>query len=310
VSQGVVYLLSGLPVMERLAVSVFTLRQHYDGPVTILTTSKEDTSAAKCLADDKRAGVDVLQFEPVETDRRHQAYQQKTLVPAYTPYDQTVFLDADTTIAAPFPELFEGDCVITAYSDWQTKGKRVAGRCGWWKGRDSGHHLQVDEMVARVLADEVVVTEEKNGRLKWRVAKANERVRTQGYPAINTGVTGWKKGNPFADRWRAMTAIGMGTHMTDEIAMQLLYPFVPECDVRLFDDRFNASPIYAVNADDARIWHFHGQKHLKKEPGRSMWEPIFREAMAAKWGKLPRWAGRHDKWVKALLDGRDPAKVR
>ena len=308
-SKGVVYMLTGTSCAERLAVSLFTLRKHWDGPVTVMVDSDEDAKVAALIAADDRAGIDVQPFVRKDVQWRHQAYVQKTLVPALTPYDRTAFFDADTAIVGDFSKLFNYDWVITSYSDWQSKGRRIANRCGWWYGRGDSR-LQIDEMVDRVLADEVVVAEDGTGKVAWRLAAAGEVVRTTGYPAVNTGVVGFVKGCPLGDRWHKMTCAGEGTHMTDEIAMQLLYPFATECEVAMLDDRFNHSPTYGKHPDDIRIIHFHGQKHLKKQPGRSVWEPLLREAMAANFGGLRDWAGTWDKWVRALLDGKDPATVR
>jgi len=311
-TRGVVYLLSGTPCAERLAVSLWTLRRLWPGPVTVLVTSDADREAAATIAADPAAAIDVQPFEPADVPARHQAYVQKTLVPAHTPYDRTVFIDADTAVVGSFEELFEPDFAVTAYSNWQTKGRKIGNRCGWWYGRGAGR-IQIDEMVDRVLADEVVVAEDGHGKLEWRLAADGERVVTTGYPAVNTGVTAFKKGCPLSDRWHRMTLAGAGTHMTDELAMQLLYPFAAatcECRVQLFDDRFNCSPIHGIHRDDVRIWHFHGQKHLKRQEGRSLWEPLFRAAIAADFGALKAWAGRYDKWVRGLLAGNDPERIR
>jgi len=309
-TRGVVYLLSGTSCTERLAVSLWTLRQQTDIPATIMVTSDADEEAANMIAADDRAKVAVQRFKPAKCKApRHQAYVQKTLVPAHTPYEQTVFLDADTAVVGSFEELFSHEFVITSYSDWQTKGRRISSRCGWWYNRGTGR-LQIDEMVDRCLADEVVVTEDGKGKVSWRLAGDKENVRTQGYPAINTGVLGFRKGSPFGDRWHKMTLAGEGTHMTDEIAMQLLYPFATECDIGVFTDKYNHSFVHGKHPEDVRIWHFHGKKHLRHDKGRPLWEPHFRHAYDAGFGGLNDWAGRFDKWVRAVLAGNDPTKVR
>ncbi len=308
-TRGVVYLLSGPSVAERLAVSIFTLRRHWDGPVAILATSDEDQEVADLIAADPAANIEVRRFEPAKVQSRHQAYIQKTLVPAHTPYDRTVFIDADTAIVGDFSELFNYDFCITSYSDWQTKGRKIGNRCGWWYGRGKGR-IQIDEMVDRCLADEVVTVEDGSGKVAWRLALPGENVRTTGYPAINTGVLGFTKGNAFADRWHKMTLAGEGSHMTDELGMQILYPFCTECEIGLLDDRYNHSFVHGRHPNDVRIWHFHGQKHLKRPAGQAIWEPFFREAMAVNFGGLAKWAGRWDKWIKGLLAGKDPATIR
>ncbi len=310
-TRGVVYLLSGTSCAERLAVSLYTLRQQTDIPVTIMVTGDDDLEVAETIARDDDSAIDVQQFTPaVCQHKRHRAYVQKTLVPAHTPYEHTLFLDADTAVVGSFEEFFAYDWCVTSYSDWQTKGRKIAGRCGWWRDRVKGKHIQIDEMVDRCLADEVVVTESGDGKVAWRLAGDGEHVTTQGYPALNTGVFSFKKGCPLGDRWHKMTLAGEGTHMTDEIAMQLLYPFATECEVGVLDDRFNHSFIHGRHPEDVRVWHFHGQKHLKRKEGRQLWEPFFQQAFNADFGGLKSWAGQHDKWVRGILNGEDPSQIR
>jgi len=267
--RGVAYLFCGDGgYSERMAVSLFTLREHYAGPVTIFACGETCEQMAKRLASSLeltvRPGV-------LAESRRHAAYLTKTLVPTWSEYRHTVLIDGDTVIVGPFDELFGPPLAITRFSDWVSNGRRVANRVAWFRGKSPAIDLLVD-------------------------AQLNHP-----HPAINTGVMGWAKDEPALADWHAITTAAAGTHMTDEIAMQLLHTEVPEC--KIFDDRFNCSPIYGTpeGRADVRIWHFHGGKHVRKEPGRSMWWPVFERVLRANPGGLQDWAGMYDKDVKKEL---------
>ena len=264
---GVCYLFSGVGFAERLAVALFTLREHYHGAVTVFCTDELCLDVGRRLAGSLEV---TIREGTLAQARRHQSYLTKTFVPEWTDYKHTVFIDADTVVVAPFEELFGPSLVITRFSDWVSNARRVPNRLKWWRGKSPAIDAMIDVQISAT------------------------------YPAINTGVMGWQKGNPAMAQWHALTAAGAGTHMTDELAMQMLHTHV-ECQV--VDDRFNCSPIYGTpeGRADARIWHFHGSKHLRKEPGRSMWLSHWERTFMANPGGLRDWAGKYDPDVARLL---------
>jgi len=108
------------------------------------------------------------------------------------------------------------------------------------------------------------------------------------YPAINTGVFGFAKRNEQLSLWHAVTSAGEGRFMTDELAMQLIFP---DLDCTVLDDRWNCSALYGVHQDEvvieqARLAAFLERdgipaRALKREVRRVMWEkigPVRREA--------------------------------
>jgi hypothetical protein len=122
------------------------------------------------------------------------------------------------------------------------------------------------------------------------------------YPAINTGVIGWHRGFAGMALWAAVSLALGKRFIVDELAMQVVsQEFGDDC--RIFDCRWNASPTYSGDTADVRIWHFHGDRFLRKDEGRERWEPKFRECLAANPGGWASWAGTYDKWVHAELQG-------
>jgi len=265
-TSGVAYLLAySLRYAAWLATSLHTLRQHWTGPVMVLADATTE-ALARSIADSCNATVKVI--DPFKATR-NAAYVTKTMVPTWSPYDETLLLDADTTIQGPIDELFGHPLTLTQFSTWISTGRKMSGRIKWWKGKSPA----IDAMVA------------KQFERPW--------------PAINTGVAAWQRGNPALLAWNTITMAGAGTFISDELAMQLLQGVV-EC--RVLGDAWNWSPQYGVaDAADVRIVHFHGKKMLNKERGRALWEPAFLAAFAADVGGMQKWAGEHDESVRRLL---------
>lgn len=265
--RGVVYWYHGLHFAARAIVSWWSLRQHWTGPVTVFTDDDESQKMAE------RAGRDLnLDVQRIKIDRvrRHADYLIKTMIPAWTPYKETVFLDADTVVVGKFEELFGHPLALTSFADWQSQGRKISGRIKGWEGKSPA----IDVMVRKQLATS--------------------------YPAINTGVFGFQKDNSDLATWHEITKLGAGLHMTDELAMQLLHTEIPH---KMFDDRWNLSPFHGVNTMDVRIWHLHGRKHARvgKDPGSAVWMPFFDRCCEENPGGIADWAGNHDKYLRGWL---------
>jgi hypothetical protein len=108
---------------------------------------------------------------------------------------------------------------------------------------------------------------------------------------------------PLAE-WHAITQAGLGKIWSDELAMQLLTSSMTDAansdqsKVKIFDDRYNHSVIYGRHPEDVRIWHCHGDKHVRKEAGRKIWWPVFEEVCRLNVGGIVDWAGQYDKRLR------------
>jgi len=264
--RGVVVLFAySLGYAERVTVMLHTLRQHWAGSVLLMVDQTTEELGRK-IAEDPHVQIDVQVIKPVE-GVRHAPYITKTLVPTWTPYKRTVLIDGDTSVNGSLDELFEPSLVITQFSNWHSKGRLLSNRIGWWRGKSE----EIDRMIEKQLS------------CSW--------------PAINTGVVGFHQGHLALENWHRLTLAGAGLHMTDEIAMQLLTSVLPTDCYSVFDDRWNCSPIYGINRQDVRIWHYHGRKHLRREQGQQLWMPLLREAIRADVGGIAKWAGQYDPLV-------------
>lgn len=257
---GIIYFNYSTPHLARLAVSLWSLRQVYTGSVTILNAGEDGDIVAQ-LAADPQLDVQVIPIK-IERRRRHTAYCGKPSLWRWTPYDRSLYLDADTIVVAdPEPAWrAPGSLVVTRFADWVTTGRIYSSRIRQW--------LQVSHP-------------------KYDVPALARSCLEHSFPAINTGVFVFDRDNPELAAWESVAQAGHACSFTDELALQILLPTMP---VGWLSDEWNASPIYHhCRPEQARIWHFHGCKNLRKDAGKTLWWPVFEKAYAANVGGLATW---------------------
>lgn len=264
--QGVIYLLSGTKHACRLVVSLHTLRQHYTGPATVISTDSEAAVVCQAAAQDERLQVTHVNV-PLNMQARHSAQVFKTRMSEVTPYEITVFLDCDTTIAGDISPLFHlptpRHVLVTQFCNWQTRRGRIARRIREWSST-------CPELISDAL----------------------------GYgKAINTGVFAFTHDSEILREWQALASRGATHFIPDEIAMQLLVPHHPHT---ILDDRFNCSVKYgAPNASDIRIIHYHGNKHLWS--GCSIWRDAYQAAYDQNVAEMQTWSPCADRHLRKFL---------
>lgn len=270
-SHGVVYMLLGDKHAVQLAVSVRSLRRVYDGPISIFVGKDDAIGEKYATLIAEASGSNVVPFTP-KRQRRHSGYASKPRIPKLSPYRHTLQLDADTLVLAPFDELWprrDEETVLTPISDWVSNGRRIAGRLRKWE------HVAPAEV-------------------------ANSLQRP--YLALNTGVLAYGSRSRLArEAWLEMTMRQPDIFMSDELAMQLIYP--DHFHVRVLDDRFNWSAIYPASPrEDARILHMHGRKAVKHPNNRAIWWPEFLAAWREDYAGLRGWCPAGDKRLRQYLD--------
>ncbi len=258
--RGVVYLFSGIGFAERIVVSLTTLRDHWKGPVTVFCTDEECERIIERMPPEM--AIKTRRVEKVAGKRP--SYLTKPLVPTWTPYERTLFIDGDTVVVGALDEMFEPVLALTQFGDWVSTGRRMSGRIKLWLGLSN----RIDELVRQQLGTQ--------------------------HLAVNTGVFGFHRGYIRLAEWYEITRAGEGRMMTDELAMQVLHGDMPECEV--LDDRFNCSPLYGATPEpEVRIWHMHGSKHIKRDRGKSLWWPAFERTYRENVAGIRDWAGQYDK---------------
>ena len=277
---GVVYMLTGPGHAVRLAVSLWSLRKHFAGPVAVYTTQPESHAIGERLAADRRLGIDHRTFVQASV-RKNSSFLTKVALLSQVPYETALFLDADTLVVgdiAPLLALEEADeCHATQFANWQTTTRVIRRRIESWRSLEQ--RCFPSDLYRQIIAD---------------------ALRPQ--PAINSGVFGFRPTARILAEWNELTFAGRDMFICDEIALQIILHRFPH---RIFDCRFNCSPIYSPDTPDPRIWHFHGEKHVARPRARALWLPAFRECVKENVGGVAEWSPAGDRRLKGYLASQD-----
>lgn len=283
-TSGVIYFLCGnwRKYLGPLLVSLHSLRKWWDGPVSVcITHDLVDPLRYREIPSMKTFdGATIVPLAPV---RRHAHYVTKAILWRHSPFDQTILLDADTICTGPIEELFNAPLTVTKFSNWVTTGKIVGGRIAQWEKRGI-----------------------RASTAQW--------LRRLPHPAINTGVVGWNRdaAHETLEEWEALSLEGWQCSFTDELAMQILLAesenkldtwldlecrgegFDRPFEIRLVDDRYNCSPVFGVNREDARIWHYHGRRMVRRPEAAALYRPHLLAALDANAGGIADWLEKTD----------------
>ena len=246
-ARGVVQLLCGASGHAlHLAVCLYSMRSRnaWTGPVTLLCGDQDAQHVCEWLSE-RFVGVGWQRFE--HNMRRAGAYVSKTRIHELTPYDETIFLDADMVLTSRpgLEELFpkDGEFVTTSFGDWTNRGRLTRGRVLQWKQ----------------LAPDAV-----------EEALSVER------PSINTGSFGFCRYTEFCKPWHELTKKRQ-VFITDESCCNALIWRYPH---RILNDAWNCSARYGVNKETAVVYHLHGRSSVRHKDGRGVWMPVFQEALS------------------------------
>ncbi|MCI0537099.1 MAG: hypothetical protein L0Z50_17930 [Verrucomicrobiales bacterium] len=274
---GVFYLLTGPAHGARLVVSLWSLRRHYSGPVTIYTTHPDSHEIGeRCLRDDRLA-IEHRKARLSDRPRNASFLTKLDLLPE-VPFEVGIYLDADTLISGPIDPLWmtaqEQQFATTQFSDWVASGRTIRRRIEAWR---SVRQTQFDpDWLTRLIDDAL-----------------------QPSPAVNGGVFAFRRNAEILSMWRELAYAGSETFICDEIALQLLLGRYPH---QVLDCRFNCSPVYAKGRRDVRIWHFHGEKHVGSQHCRELWWPAYRICLAENIAGLAEWSPGADRRLARFVD--------
>lgn len=227
-----------------MLVSLQSLGKFYSGPVTI---ASEDEPPDWFREISKTLGASIIRIAKTE----EYVLAAKSRMWQFSPFDQTLFLDADTIVLGPIDEAFRAierkGCIVTRFNDWHTHRGRMRARVEAWGKVD-----------------------------KAAVQKA------KGYQwAINTGVIGWARGSSVMPAYESMTRRGLAAggipkKTLDEIAMQLV---VPGLSHELLGKEWNISPVFGT-LEGGKIIHYHGHKHCRAGVNFEPWKDGYKELVA------------------------------
>lgn len=238
-AEGVLYYNHGRQCLIRILVSMLSLRRHYQGEIAV---AAEGDPPDWFLDMAGSFGAKIV-AAPVSHEY---GLIKKSRIWRVSPFDCTLFLDADTLVRAPVDSLFKGikkrGLLVTQFCDWVTYRGRMRRRIEQWRSI-------VPENVERALA--------------------------YGF-GINTGIMGWTRANPLMEQYEQMTARGLGVRgiqrkTLDELAMQLV---IVGRRHYLATGEWNTGCIHG-DVEAAKIVHYHGHKHCRPGKPGDLWKAEF-----------------------------------
>lgn len=229
-TEGIIYYNRGTKVLVRIVTSIFSLRETgWGGGVSLL---HEGDLPAWVLACCNKLDVSLKQ---IPGNGQRNALSQKASLWRYSPYDVTMFIDADTVVCRGdrVPEFMDiirqHSFVATRFTNWCSDGPRISRRIRAW---------------SEVVSSKYITDAVAHG------------------PAVNTGVFGFQKGVSLLAEWERIVLRAAGTpadsRVLDEIGCQILLPQHPSTVV---SEEWNRSVTYGLS-NEPMIYHFHGGKHL------------------------------------------------
>lgn len=225
---GVVYYNRGRKLLVRLIVSLYSLRQHWTGPITIL--SEGDHEACEKIA--KWFQCELIRVTFPTVGGKNEVFVNACLVGKHTPYDVTTWIDSDTLVVGEIYDLFtaaeEHEFAIAQFADWTTHRGRIYKRIKAWEG------LLPEQWIAEAIALG---------------------------PAVNCGVFAFHKRSSLVRDWYSYAVKGLATMIPDEVCCQILLAQYPH---KIMPPEFNVSCKYGEPfSEDNRIVHYHGRKHCR-----------------------------------------------
>lgn len=277
-NRGVVYYNCGTGCAVRLVVSIFSLRAVYDGSITIISDGDESHTLVRQIS--RAFNICHIEINGSGVEPGHNyPLLSKTRVHRFSPYDRTVFLDADTVVIGCIDDLFDmlnyHDVVVTHFCDWFTSKNPVAERIKEWNS----------------IYPELIQSALSFG------------------PAINTGVFAFncsEQATLMLDTWASMVLPGRKLFICDEICLQLI---IPMFDCGVASGVFNTSCKFGRLTPDTRVIHFHGKKHCRCERPLpffgDVWVGLFDEVFRRDVASISAWCPAGDRQLEKFMKWRD-----
>jgi len=277
-SNGVIYYNTGDKCLARLLVSLHSLRKHEDCNVAILSQGEDSNKVCEKIAG-AFDNVELIEVDYGVEEGKNKAYIEACLCHEATPFEITIWLDADTIIRKPFSqELFDyteqHEFVISQFATWETHGGTIKKRIMEWKN---------------------IYPELIDGALNFG-------------PAINCGVFAFKKDSEIMNVWYDMAEQGRDNFIADESCLQVFLHKFPH--MILPDTSFNCSCKYDKTIKDAKIIHYHGRKHCRLDErgnpqfNSELWIKELEEVIENNTADIKSWLPGSDKYLRRYFNGK------
>lgn len=294
-TKSCVYLLSGAAHAPYLAVSAYTLRQHWDGPICIYSWP-ESSDIAKQIANDPLINAEHYEREPKYRKKdgvgSNSQFIDKIMLMSSLNWDQVMYLDCDTSIHKPIDPLFKMaenyEFLATQFNNWLVNSKITIGRVSKALGVDGINQ------------------------------KAVQRVLDTKAPSLNGGVFVCRPKSEILDKWYEWTMLIKKEFIADEC---ILHSLIGEYEQSgkfgiAMGGYYNCAPKFSekhnfIDDKDVAIWHYHGDSCVrpnKTQKGYDLWYPIFKKCLQNNIGNMQNWISsiknkhlnRIDGWDKWL----------
>ena len=225
----------GTKCVLRILISIHSLRKFYTGPVAIISEGNDSNNILSKVLTPSICDANNIQIVHSEFDKKlegkNSVYLKKASIHKFTPFDISVFLDADTLVRGSIDELFElaekHSFVVPQFTHWTTQTRQIKKRINCW----SEHYPELIE-----------------GALNFG-------------PAVNCGVFAFRKDCNFCSEWCNKIIPGRNNFIPDETGMQVI---IQNYEHFVCDQKYNVSCKYSNPKDhDVRIIHYHGRKHCR-----------------------------------------------
>ena len=270
----IVYLMSGAAHCPYLVASLFTLRQHWDGPVTVYAWP-ESFDIVERIDEDSGLCIEAVKREPQYRGRKNSQFLDKIrLMRTFFP-GPILYLDADTTVHGDPSPLFalaeDHGFAATQFNDWVSTGSIPRNRVKRLRKFPEIEQRLVEEVIAR----------------EW--------------PSVNGGVFCCRPDSPVLPLWERWTVAALKVFIADEAVLHLMQPkFYPTGDlVTVMGGKFNCSPMRyqpkGLPDEDVVIRHFHGDSNVrykKSQKGCKLWWPIYQHCLKENIGGMAEWIGK------------------
>lgn len=270
-TNGVIYYNTGLKCLPRLLVSLYTLRKHYSGSVTILSQGEESHPKCHEIAKSVDGDNHVKEVNYGVPNGNNKTFLEACLSHLTTPYITSMWLDADTIICGDIIDIIntaeEHEFAVCQFANWTSKS-RVASRIKAWE------KLYPDMM---------------------------EKALNFG-PAINCGVFAFRRDAKVMQDWYNLALPGRENFLADETCLQVILHKYPH---KILPAKYNCSCKYGkVDDPDVRIIHFHGKKHCRVGLpfNAKLWFDKFIEVTNLNLANVTSWASQYDPHIRRYFE--------
>jgi hypothetical protein len=272
-NQGIIYYNHGSGCAARLVVSLYSLRSVYSDDIAVISDGDESNELCQKMANDASLGIQVVKPNiNVKLGRNH-SYLAKCRLHEHTPFDVSLYIDADTIVKGDLTHLIplaeENEFVVSQFSKWKSNGRMISRRIRDWQ------HIRPRDI----------------------------KPALDFGPAVNTGVMSFVKESSFMKDWFRIARKGRGFFIPDETSCQLLLHRYPN---KVVDWKNNASCRYDdVEEESVKLIHYHGRKHCRAGDPMPFhgekWVNLYREVFDKNIAGIQDWSPGGDRHLKRYL---------